>query len=1280
MTSTTGGGTGGGDVTSYGGDIKLATDRIANWIRKNSAAVMSIEGLRADVDRIGAKVLASEGVTSGHRDQVVQLQATMQSCSRDWKATRDDLASVRNELQLLQRVDVGRIVEEKVLHEREEIMKEVKALLHADKLEVKRARLEESKTMWDEINLKISSEVLGLSLKMKQDREEDMHEIDSKLQALAYKLTNHHQTEFKAMEESFTKLKDFISKARETDTTTILDSVFAHVSTMQTDIMSTISADHNTLSKDLEQIRFECNKQVSTESLKLLHTIQTLLDQSTSQMQDNFSKKVQELRSDTISIHQDISSIQSKLVEQETEMQNLNETNRQWVSHQLEHLTDAVSVAGELLVGYPKEKTHQEIQEWLSSIGFAKYSDKFLQNGFTSLQSVKEITDTDLINIGISLVGHRKAILSSLGTLLTPEDTNMRQLQEREQQQRDRELQRKRILDEHHAALVKFDQQQRDEEMRLEQERMTRKQLQAQQLQEETRLRLELEEEEKAHKLLEEQRAKAREAQKKQLEQEKIQRERTRKEEIRQQVISDPSVKELISLSLSLDSTPIITPVVTRKPERKLSEDVSPAKPSSGTSTPTSDTPSSSIRTQPQPSNNLDDIHSRQQNLDDSYAREMAEIEQQQRSIREAARAREKEREQQRIQMEKENQEKEARFKQERERERERERQERDVKERERLQQQQQKQQQDLKEREQALARAKEELERKRAEQERRIREREQLQKQHQMQLLQQQQQQARNAQVAAQAEAQAQAAKIKVEAEAQAAAKLRVEAEAQAAAKLKAEAEAQAAMKLKAEAEAQAAAKLKAEAEAEQAKSKSRQLPQPHPKKPATETAPAKPSADTENPDTAGSTEKLPEDDKANVEDTEPIKEEAPKPRKPFVQYPTPKSFAPRGGGGGGGRGAIQFSEEVDSTLTQVRDDTSDTDWMVVGYGSSKTQIELYGSGSGGFDEFIECISSHSEDVIYGYLRLTHHKQQRTKFVRITHMPDTLTGFVRAKANTDKPVIEGLFGSTCHAFWNISRASEVTLEAIEGKVWNYDLANKQQKQNAKHPPKPAEAERPAAKPAPPAKPIATKAKAAQPPPPPPEDEEIPPPIDEEVPPKPVKQEAPANPAPAKKAPARMNKSGEPTTTTTTTTSYSTPAPAPVQPMTAASIMGGDLWEDTPLFEPVVAKPTPTKPTAKASTAQSQPRKDTPTPASTSATKRTEINLEEKVAKFKSVISTNGEKEADNTVILFGSLCESLTGESRDVISTVLRTMRQKNIVDYPTPLEDDSVITLLSS
>ncbi|KAH3767361.1 hypothetical protein Pelo_745 [Pelomyxa schiedti] len=124
----------------------------------------------------------------------------------------------------------------------------------------------------------------------------------------------------------------------------------------------------------------------------------------------------------------------------------------------------------------------------------------------------------------------------------------------------------------------------------------------------------------------------------------------------------------------------------------------------------------------------------------------------------------------------------------------------------------------------------------------------------------------------------------------------------------------------------------------------------------------------------------------------------------------------------------------------------------------------------------------------------------QRTKFVRITHMPDTLTGFVRAKANTDKPVIEGLFGSACHAFWNISRASEVTLEAIEGKVWNYDLANKQQKQNAKHPPKPAEAERPAAKPAPPAKPVATKAKAAQPPPPPPEDEEIPPPIDEEVP------------------------------------------------------------------------------------------------------------------------------------------------------------------------------------
>uniref|UniRef100_A0A8C8SWN5 Ankyrin repeat and sterile alpha motif domain containing 1B n=1 Tax=Pelusios castaneus TaxID=367368 RepID=A0A8C8SWN5_9SAUR len=59
------------------------------------------------------------------------------------------------------------------------------------------------------------------------------------------------------------------------------------------------------------------------------------------------------------------------------------------------------------------------VAEWLDSIEMGDYTKPFLINGYTSMDLVKKIWESELINvIKISLVGHRKRILASLGDRL----------------------------------------------------------------------------------------------------------------------------------------------------------------------------------------------------------------------------------------------------------------------------------------------------------------------------------------------------------------------------------------------------------------------------------------------------------------------------------------------------------------------------------------------------------------------------------------------------------------------------------------------------------------------------------------------------------------------------------------------------------------------------------------------------------------------------------------------------------------------------------------------
>uniref|UniRef100_A0A8D2Q4Q7 Ankyrin repeat and sterile alpha motif domain containing 1B n=1 Tax=Varanus komodoensis TaxID=61221 RepID=A0A8D2Q4Q7_VARKO len=59
------------------------------------------------------------------------------------------------------------------------------------------------------------------------------------------------------------------------------------------------------------------------------------------------------------------------------------------------------------------------VAEWLDSLELGDYIKAFLINGYTSMDLVKKIWDIELINVlKISLLGHRKRILSSLGDRL----------------------------------------------------------------------------------------------------------------------------------------------------------------------------------------------------------------------------------------------------------------------------------------------------------------------------------------------------------------------------------------------------------------------------------------------------------------------------------------------------------------------------------------------------------------------------------------------------------------------------------------------------------------------------------------------------------------------------------------------------------------------------------------------------------------------------------------------------------------------------------------------
>lgn len=57
------------------------------------------------------------------------------------------------------------------------------------------------------------------------------------------------------------------------------------------------------------------------------------------------------------------------------------------------------------------------VEDWLVSIKMDRYISAFMQAGVVTMEQACHLTVRDLINVGVTLVGHQKKIMNSIQTL-----------------------------------------------------------------------------------------------------------------------------------------------------------------------------------------------------------------------------------------------------------------------------------------------------------------------------------------------------------------------------------------------------------------------------------------------------------------------------------------------------------------------------------------------------------------------------------------------------------------------------------------------------------------------------------------------------------------------------------------------------------------------------------------------------------------------------------------------------------------------------------------------
>uniref|UniRef100_A0A8C4KE53 receptor protein-tyrosine kinase n=2 Tax=Dromaius novaehollandiae TaxID=8790 RepID=A0A8C4KE53_DRONO len=85
----------------------------------------------------------------------------------------------------------------------------------------------------------------------------------------------------------------------------------------------------------------------------------------------------------------------------------------------LKTLVNASSRVSNLLVEHSPAGSgaYRSVGEWLEAIKMGRYTEIFMENGYSSMDAVAQVTLEDLRRLGVTLVGHQKKIMSSLQEL-----------------------------------------------------------------------------------------------------------------------------------------------------------------------------------------------------------------------------------------------------------------------------------------------------------------------------------------------------------------------------------------------------------------------------------------------------------------------------------------------------------------------------------------------------------------------------------------------------------------------------------------------------------------------------------------------------------------------------------------------------------------------------------------------------------------------------------------------------------------------------------------------
>ncbi|XP_067413009.1 ephrin type-A receptor 5 isoform X5 [Emydura macquarii macquarii] len=82
----------------------------------------------------------------------------------------------------------------------------------------------------------------------------------------------------------------------------------------------------------------------------------------------------------------------------------------------LKTLVNASSRVSNLLIEHSPmgSGTYRSVGEWLEAIKMGRYTEIFMENGYSSMDAVAQVTLEDLRRLGVTLVGHQKKIMNSL--------------------------------------------------------------------------------------------------------------------------------------------------------------------------------------------------------------------------------------------------------------------------------------------------------------------------------------------------------------------------------------------------------------------------------------------------------------------------------------------------------------------------------------------------------------------------------------------------------------------------------------------------------------------------------------------------------------------------------------------------------------------------------------------------------------------------------------------------------------------------------------------------